>query len=173
MLKIKLLLFIGFLICINTLSFSQTKSDTVSVVSIVDEMSGKSFISTTQKLIVANEDKTKGFSLDILFASELTLFSKMVGIGGCNENDQLIILLENGEKINMTSWKSFNCKGEGYFRLTQTIIEKLRLSPLSKIRITNGRSYDSYTGDVDIEDKNYFIQLFNSYYSGNYKTIKN
>lgn len=172
MTKIKLL-FIGLLMSFTVLSFSQVKTDTVSVVNVVDDMGGKSYLTTTQKLIVANEDKTKGFSLDVIFASELTLLSKMVGIGGCNENDQLIILLENGEKINMTSWKSFNCKGEGYFRLSKSTIEKLRLSPLSKIRITNGRSYDSYTGNVDNDDKNYFIQLFNSYYNGNYKTIKN
>lgn len=169
--KIKLLL-VALLMSFSILSFSQIKTDTVSVVNVVDEMSGESFMTTTKKLIIANEDKTKGFSLEVLLVSELTLLSKMVGIGGCNENDQMIILLENGEKINMTSWKKFNCKGEGYFRLSKNIIEKLRLSPLSKIRITNGRTYDNYTGEVDDDDKNYFIQLFNSYYSGNYKIIK-
>jgi hypothetical protein len=30
---------------------------------------------------------------------------------------------------------------------------------MSKIRMTNGRSFDSYTGNVIAKDKRYFIQL--------------
>lgn len=169
--KIKLL-FVGILMFFSMLSFGQVKDDTVRVVKIIDEMSGNANLSTTQRLIIANEHKTKGFSLDVIFASKMVLMSKMFDIGDCNENDQLIILLDNGEKINITSFNSFNCEGEGYFILTNNIIKKLRSSPLYKIRITNGRSYDNYTGEVNIEDKNYFIQIFNSYYSGNYDVIK-
>ena len=39
-------------------------------------------------------------------------------------------------------------------------IQLLRTQPISKIRMTNGRTYDSYTGDVKEKDKRYFIQLF-------------
>jgi hypothetical protein len=83
----------------------------------------------------------------------------MVGIGGCNENDEIIILFENGEKIIKTSWKEFNCDGETYFNMDEEDIELLRTQPLSKIRMTNGRTYDSYTGDVKQKDKRYFIQV--------------
>jgi hypothetical protein len=38
-------------------------------------------------------------------------------------------------------------------------MEMLRTLPMSKIRMTNGRSFDSYTGDVKAKDKRYFIQL--------------
>jgi hypothetical protein len=84
----------------------------------------------------------------------------MVGIGTCNENDEIIILFENGEKITKKSWKKFNCNGEAYFNLTDKEIDLLKKIPMSKIRMSNGRSYDSYTGDVKTKDKRYFIQLF-------------
>ena len=171
--KIKLLL-VGLLMSFSVLSFSQVEPNTVSVVNVVDEMSGESFLTPSRKLVISNDELTKGFSITVHFSPTFkpTLTSEMIGIGSCNEKDELIILLDDGEKINLISWKSFNCEGVGYFSLTNGMIKKLRNSPLSKIRITNGRSYDSYTKEVNDEDKNYFIQLFNSYYSGNYLTIK-
>jgi hypothetical protein len=83
----------------------------------------------------------------------------MVGIGSCNENDEIIILFENGEKIVKKSWNSFNCDGEAYFNINELEMKLLRTLPMSKIRMTNGRSFDSYTGDVIAKDKRYFIQL--------------
>lgn len=168
--KIKLILTI--LVVSSCSLFAQVKSDTVTVVKIVDDMTNKSFITPSKRLIIANEEKTKGFSLDIVFGSTITLLSKTVGLSGCNEKDELIILLSDSSKIKLKSWKDFNCKGEGYFTLSSSTIEKLRSSEISKIRITNGRSYDSYTGEVPVENKRYFIQLFNSYYSNNYKIVK-
>jgi hypothetical protein len=44
--------------------------------------------------------------------------------------------------------------------MTEKEIQLLRTQTLSKIRMTNGRTYDSYTGDVKQKDKRYFIQLF-------------
>ena len=38
----------------------------------------------------------------------------------------------------------------------------LKTQPMSKIRMTNGRTYESYTGDVTDKNKRYFIQLFNA-----------
>jgi hypothetical protein len=38
----------------------------------------------------------------------------------------------------------------------------LKTVPISKIRMTNGRTYHSYTGEVKDKDKRYFIDLFNA-----------
>lgn len=172
--KIKVLL-IGLLVSFCTMSFGQEKVDTASVVRIVDELADKTFLTTTQRVVIRNNERTKGFNLDVFFSTggRIYLTSQMFGIGSCNEKDQLIILLEDGEKINLTSFNKFNCEGEGMFLLSSSEVRKLRSSPLSKIRITNGRTYDSYTGDVPENSTKYFIQVFNSYYSENYKTIKN
>ena len=67
----------------------------------------------------------------------------MVGIGTCNEKDEIIILFENGQKITKISWKGFNCEGKAYFNMTEEDIELLRTCPLSKIRMTNGKSFDT------------------------------
>ena len=165
--KIKLLL-VFTLLLFSTVSFSQIKNDTVHVVSWTDEMTGESYLSATHQIVLNDlRDDSKGFTIKMIFANKLTLMTKMYGIGGCNEKDILNILLENGEKIAMESWKKFNCDGEGYFTLDDDMVNKLRSSPLSKVRITNGRSSEILQANVD-NQKKYFIQLFNSYYSGNY-----
>ena len=169
-----ILLLIGLITCVNYSLFSQTVIDTVCVIKITDSMSDKSGLMATYPLVISNENTTKGFSLTPMFLSfglGIYLNSKMYGFSGCNENDKLIIVLENNEKINLISHNSFNCTGEGSFKLSRSIIKKLRTSPLYKIRITNGRSGDSYTDTVSINYKYYFLQLFNSYYSKNYQII--
>ena len=69
-------------------------------------------------------------------------------------------MFENGGKITKKSWNDFNCEGNAYFYLTKDEIELLRTNPLSKIRMINGRTYDSFTGEVQKKDKRYFIQIF-------------
>lgn len=145
------------------MSFGQTIKDSVYVIKETDAMSGKTYIYGNRAFIVANDAGNVGFRVDTYIQDDLSLGMitvTMVGIGSCNENDEIIILFENGEKITKKSWKDFNCDGEAYFNMTKEEIEILRTQPISKIRMTNGRSYDSYTGDVKVKDKRYFIQLF-------------
>lgn len=146
--------------------------DTTYVIKYVDVMENSSLLVSNRKLIIANSNQTVGFTLLVAFKNDVYLISKMVNIGSCNENDKLIILLENGEKVELVSTKEFNCKGEGFFVLTNFDILKLKASPIAKIRITNGRSFDSYTSEVNLKDKYYFMHLFNSYNSGKYIIIK-
>ena len=137
-------------------------ADSVFVQVEKDEMSGKTYVYPNRTFVVANENSTKGFKVDAFIKENLVMSSimtVMVGIGGCNENDEIIILFENGEKITKRSWKKFNCDGESYFDFTNSELQMLRTLPLSKIRLTNGRTFDSYTGDVKEKDKRYFIQL--------------
>jgi hypothetical protein len=149
------------MMCFMTITlFAQT--DSVYVIKSSDEMSGKTYIYGSKNLVISNDTKEKGFIVDTYIDDNLSIRMitvVMVGIGNCNENDEIIILFENGEKITKKSWKSWNCDGEAYFNITKLEMEMLRTLPMAKIRMTNGISYDSYTGDVIVKDKRYFIQL--------------
>jgi hypothetical protein len=64
--------------------------------------------------------------------------------------------------------KEFNCDGNVWITPKSSDIELMRNQPISKMRVTNGRNYESYTFD-DLDDvmKNYFINLFKSLDDGN------
>jgi len=155
---------------IAVVSFAQTSKDNVYVIKETDAMSGKSYVYGSRDFICANDAGKIGFRISTHINSETLKFSMitatMVGLGTCNENDEIIILFENGQKIIKKSWKKFNCDGETYFNIDNEEIELLRTQPLSKIRMTNGRTYDSYTGDVKLKDKKYFMQLFHALDNG-------
>jgi hypothetical protein len=146
---------------ISTLTFGQV--DSVYVVRHTDNMSGKIYTySSKGDFICHNETRTIGFKVLPILDDNLLfekLYVTMFGIGGCNEKDEIIILCENGEKIIKKSVNKFNCKGEAYFNLSDSDIRLLKTQPMSKIRMTNGRTYESFTGDVKDKDKRYFIQL--------------
>jgi len=160
--KLKVMMMTLMMCFVTMMSFGQT--DSVYVVKETDAMSGKTYVYGSRDFICANDAGKIGFRVSTHINSDKSTFSMitatMVGIGGCNENDEIIILFENGEKITKTSWKKFNCDGETYFNMNEKDIQLLRTQSLSKIRMTNGRTYDSYTGDVKQKDKRYFIQLF-------------
>lgn len=156
---------------IATTGFSQ--GNDVQIFREKDQMSDKIYTYTDRRIVLANDERTKGFSVDAYVQnglSDLTIVIKMVGLGSCNENDEIIILFENGEKMIKKSIGEFNCKGQALFLLNDKEKQLLRSQPISKIRITNGRTYDSFTGDVKVEDKRYFIQLF---YSLDNNLVKN
>jgi hypothetical protein len=162
--KVKAMMMTLMMCLITILSFGQT--DSVYVIRENDAMSGKTYVYGSRDFVCANDAGKIGFRVSTHINSGNLTFSMitatMVGIGSCNENDEIIILFDNGEKITKTSWKKFNCDGETYFNMNEKDIQLLRTQPLSKIRMTNGRTYDSYTGDVKQKDKRYFIQLFYS-----------
>jgi hypothetical protein len=153
---------VTLMMCLVTMvSFGQT--DSVYVIKQTDAMDGKVIAYSSRDFICANDAGKIGFRVsahinfrDIKFSM---ITATMVGIGSCNEKDEMIILFENGEKIIKTSWKEFNCEGGTYFDMNDDDIQLLRTQPISKIRMTNGRTYDSYTGDVKKKDKRYFIQV--------------
>jgi len=159
--KLKVMM-MTLMMCFMTVTLFAQK-DSVYVIKSSDAMSGKTYIYGSKNFVVANETKDKGFIVDTYIDDNLSLRMitvVMVGIGTCNENDEIIILFENGEKIVKKSWKTFNCDGEAYFNITESEMKLLRTLPMDKVRMTNGRSFDSYTGDVSAKDKRYFIQLF-------------
>lgn len=161
--NLKVMMMALMMCSITMASFGQTSKDSVYVVKETDTMSGETYVYGSRAFIVANDEGEIGFIVDTYIKDDLSLGMitvTMVGIGNCNENDEIIILFENGEKIIKKSWKKFNCDGEAYFNMNEKEIQLLRTQPISKIRMTNGRTYDSYTGVVKEKDKRYFIQLF-------------
>ena len=150
------------LLAIGLNSFLYGQSDTVYVIKSVDDMSKKTYHYSSRKFLVSDDDVKVGFAIDVHISNELKLemiTAEMVGIGHCNEKDEIIIMLENGETISIKSWLEFNCEGEAYFTLKESDLELLRKSPLLKIRMTNGYSHDSFTNYVNKKDRRYFIQL--------------
>ncbi len=129
-----------------------------------DEMTEQTYYNVSEGLICTNKESTKGFRIDANVTTKIdkkvidNLIVKFVGLEKCNEKNSLIILFDNGEKITLTSWNKFNCKAKGYFSLNPKTIEALKHNEISKIRVMNGRSFKSYTNEL--EYKNYFIELF-------------
>tara|TARA_R110002167_G_scaffold243070_3_gene448643 strand:- start:830 stop:1315 length:486 start_codon:yes stop_codon:yes gene_type:complete len=140
-------------------SFAQVK-----IQKSVDEMTDKVSYFASERFFAANSTLTKGCAIDMVIdeKSGVTtsdfMAAKMVGLESCNENNSLIFLFENGEKFTLKSWNKFNCKGNAYFTLSKANIEMLKVNSISKVRITNGKSYKSYTAEITY--KNYFIEFY-------------
>ena len=148
--------------------FSQeiTEELSVKVLKLIDPMAGEEMFTTTRNIVVINESETSAFTLNAYLDQEdltmTNLVVDIVNIGNCNEDDELIILLEEGERIIKKSWNGFTCDDVSYFRVTESDRNLLKESPISRIRFTNGRTFDSLTGDIEPRNKNYFIDLFYS-----------
>ena len=136
----------------------------LTVTETKDEMTDKSYYSVSEGLECIGTKE--GFRIDVNIKEKngkldaRMFILSMAGLGSCNENNGLIILFDNGEKLKLTSWNKFNCKGTSYFDLSTQAIAKLKKNTISKIRFTNGSSYKSYTHEV--EQKSYFIELYNA-----------
>jgi len=147
------------MIAMTMSSFAQ-----ITIEKSVDEMTDKVSYYVSERFIAANKELTKGCAIDMVVDSKngvkhsSLLSVQMVGLEKCNENNTLIVLFENGEKFTLKSWNKFNCKGYAYFTFSKSDIEMLSSNPISKVRITNGSSYKSYT--AEIEYKNYFIDFY-------------
>mgnify|MGYP000906159275 FL=1 len=163
-------LLLGAILLFSTIGFTQVKTevkkidvDSIYIKKYVDIMTDKTYLFPSKKIVLLNDNNKMGFSVrgEIRNGFKFDGISvKQFGIGNCDENDELIILFDNGSKIIKKSWNEFNCEGNSYFNLNQDDINLLRKQTISKIRLTNGRTYESYTGDVEKSSKRYFIQLF-------------
>ncbi len=144
---------------------TQAQADSVYLVRKSDNATGESYIVTNRKLVVASENMAIGFGIEAYINNDLT-FSfvavQMVGMGKCNEKDEMIVFFDNGEKITKTSWGTFNCEGDAYFDITDSDKNLLRTQTISQIKISNGKNSRNYTGNVGLKDKRFFIQVFYS-----------
>jgi hypothetical protein len=148
-----------------TSSFAQTTAPFV-IEHCVDKMTDKEYYFTKRKLVCSNDSKTKGFTISPDFRStggsyiNSGFMCKNVNIGNCNENDELIILFDDNSKITLTSWNKFNCEGNVYFNFSEEELAQLSTKKVSSIRLTNGRTYDSFTATMKPEQKDYFIRAY-------------
>lgn len=138
--------------------FSQ---DSLKIIKIVDEMTDKSYILPSKKIVVHNSDKTKGFSLSAFIEDDFTikdLKSVAIGFDGCSEKDELIIMFEDSTKIKVVSFASFDCKGNSFYTLNDSELDMLATKRIKKLRLMNGRTFDNYTSEC--KNPTYFIELF-------------
>jgi hypothetical protein len=158
-------LLLNFVLLISLSAFSQTTTPFI-IEHCKDKMTDKEYFFSQKKLICANPEKTKGFTVIPSFrADNGTMINngflcKNVNIGSCDEKDTLIILFEDDTKITLTSWNKFNCEGNVYFNLTDSEIKDLSTKKMSSIRFSNGYSYESLTSVLKQDQKDYFIRAY-------------
>lgn len=161
----KLLLNLVMLISIS--AFSQTTTPFV-IEHCNDKMTDKEYYFPQRKLICANPEKTKGFTVTPNFRAEKGgmknsgFMCKNVNIGSCDENDSLIILFEDDTKITLTSWNKFNCEGNAYFNFSESQLADLSTKKVNTIRFSNGRSYESLTVSLKEDQKDYFLRAYSN-----------
>ena len=99
--------------------------------------------------------KKKGkISLSSLILTVIGLESSCV-----DKDSTLDIILENGEKIKLTNWKDFNCKGTNYFNLSAKDVSKISQSKMKAVRYTEKKSYETMTvKDEMSEESSAYLQ---------------
>ena len=143
---------------------TQIKSQLV-IIRHQEEMTDQVYFFPSEGMVIKSEDETSGFRISLGIKEKNSQLKdnginiKAVNIGSCYENNKLIILFENGEKINLVSWNKFNCEGNAYFDITDQQRELLINQKVKKIRFENGRSFENLTGEAT--NPEYFITLFN------------
>jgi hypothetical protein len=164
--KVVIIILVSMIIgTLNGYSINNYPTDSIvgpKLVKQIDEMDDKTYLFASYKFVVANEEKTIGFIVQPNISDDYNLqdmIGTIVGLGSCNENDELIILFDNGEKVKLHSWKKFNCKGAVYFSIDDDTYNLLKNHKLMKIKITNGRTFQSFTKEVPSKYQTYFIQL--------------
>jgi hypothetical protein len=132
---------------------------------IVDQMTKKEYYLSTEKLIIANKEKNKGFSITPNFKFEdgkvilhALIVKSFVG-GSCVENNTLYVLLENDKLITFKSWNKFNCEGTSYFDFTEEDLQLLSESKIKLIRFVNGRDYAQFEKTPNADQKDFFVRV--------------
>jgi hypothetical protein len=158
-------LLLNLVLLISLSTFSQTTTP-FTIEHCKDKMTDKEYYFPQRKLICANPEKTKGFTISPNFKADSGkmvnngFMCKNVNIGSCDENDSMIILFDDDSKITLTAWNKFNCEGNAYFDLTNSQLQDLSTKKVNSIRFSNGRSYESLTISLKEEQKDYFIRVY-------------
>ena len=153
---------------LSNLTFSQQKKQFI-IEHCIDKMTEREYFLTQKKLICANTQKTKGFTITPQFNLEdgnivpNGFICKNANIGNCNEKDDLIFLFEDDTKLTLTSWNDFNCDGNAYFSFDKDDLNYLSTKKITDIRFSNGYSYESYTYTFKQAEKDYFINAYTNH----------
>lgn len=152
------------LVLLSILAF--TAFGQITIEKEVDEMTDEVNYVASERFYVANEAKTLGFAIDVMLGvKDGIMYSKgwivtTADLGGCNEDNEMIILFEDGSKITLESFNKFNCDEVAFFILSLEQEVFIANKRIKKIRFKNGFSYETYTNEVDYP--NYFIELYNA-----------
>jgi hypothetical protein len=160
-------LLLNLVLLISLSAFSQTSTPYV-IEHCKDKMTDKEYYFAQRKLICANPEKTKGFTITPNFKADKGgmknggFMCKNVNIGSCDENDSLIILFEDDTKITLTAWNKFNCEGNAYFDFSESQLKDLSTKKVNTIRFSNGRSYESLTITLKEDQRDYFVRAYSN-----------
>ena len=154
------------LLVLVMLFFSVSMSAQVTIEKIVDEMTDKIEYYSSHVLLSSNEDNTQGFTIEVVLETEGDkLYShgwivKIYNLGDCNEDNEIIILFEDGSSVTVQSFNQFKCQNVSYFQPTMTQEAMISTKKIKKVRFTNGYTYDRYTGPA--VNPNFFIDLYDA-----------
>ena len=141
------------------------KDNDIFIYKIVDEFTDEYFYMFSKKLVLIDEEKNQGFNMNFGMDIEKTIANGLnaviVGLE-CLEDVEVNFLFEDASKFAIKSWNDFNCDGNAWFNLSLEEIDMLGNKSLSKIRVRNGRNFESMTFTLDGEDKQYFRKAYNS-----------
>jgi hypothetical protein len=130
------------------------------------DLSGDCLYYVSENIIVTNAEKSKGFTFHPsceMKNGQLAcsgIIAQLVNVGSCCEKNTLIILLDDGSKVMLTSWNKFNCEGNAYFNITRDEMQLLREHKMVKAQIKNGFTYDSFVNDISEKNQEYFFRYF-------------
>jgi len=147
---------------------TMAQNDSLYIAEQKDEMTEKVYYYPSRQVLCQNPElKSQGFAVsffvgknkkDVLVANELKM--KVIGVGTCHEKDEVIFLMDDETKIKASMWNEFNCDGKVWCQVSDSDKEILATKKVVKIRVQNGRTFESYTHTIADGDKDYFIQLF-------------
>jgi hypothetical protein len=146
--------------CKNT--FDRQDKKPFQIYKIIDSFGDNTYITASYPFFA--EKGKEEIEISVMFnGSKETPVDLAVGttiFDRCHEKDKLILLFANGEKIELESWSKFTCKRYAYFDIDLITLHLLETERLVKLRVENGKSYDSLTVDASYKMQVYFTGMF-------------
>ena len=129
-------------------------------------MTDREYFLSSKNFVGTNTQKTQAFVITPSFKSvdgkmvQNGFILKNIGIGNCDEKDNLIFLFEDNTKLEISMWNKFNCEGKAYFNLSESDLDLLKSKNISAIRFNNGYTYNSLTYNMKKEEQGFFINVY-------------
>jgi hypothetical protein len=142
-----------------------TQENTTSIIcESIDEFDDTRTLTSGRQILFKDggDLKTQGMALVAVTQKEKNKYylgSLIVYAVGLESNcvdkgSTLDIILENGEKIKLSSWNKFNCKGVSYFTLSDNHRKNFSQSKIKAVRYTEKKSREKMTSKNEITEKN-------------------
>ena len=114
-----------------------------------DKVSGKSFTSIKEYLIISKDGGKNGFGITVMLSSSNTIILsvKVVGAGSCiDKGSKINILFTDGTRLEFATDGDFNCKGKAtvYFGDIfgkKKVLEELKTKKIDIMRVWTSNSY--------------------------------